>query len=269
MKKLLVMTGIFFLLSGLNCWAQTTIKVGTTTGADVEILEKVQELAAKEGLTVEIIEFGDYRQVNDALVNKELDLNAFQHQPYLDEYNQENKTQLVSLGSTYVAPLGFFSKKIKNLNELKNSDKVAIPNDPTNGGRALLLLQKAGVIKLKPGVGLNPTTKDIIDNPKNLEILELDAAQTAHSLDDVATAAIDNTFAIPFGLNPLRDSIYLESVDSPYVNVIAARPEDRENPLFLRLVKVYQSQDVADFIYSSFDNSTIPAFPHQKKTQGR
>jgi D-methionine transport system substrate-binding protein len=253
------------LLASPSLWAQTVVTVGTTSGADVEILEKARDVAAKEGLAVKIVEFSDYRQVNDALASKELDLNAFQHQPYLDDYNKENGTALVSVGSTYVSPLGFFSKKIKKMGELSEGDTVSIPNDPTNGGRALLLLEKAGLIKLKEGAGLAATPFDVAENPKNLKILEVDAAQTARTLDDVAAAAINNTFSIPAGLNPLKDSIYLESVDSPYVNVIACRPEDRNNPIFLKFVKAYQSQEVADFIYEKFEYSTIPAFPHQRK----
>lgn len=262
---LFLAVAFWFLTSG-PIWAQTAIKVGTTAGADVEILAKVKEVAAKEGLNVEIVEFNDYQKVNEALLAKELDLNSFQHQPFLDEFNQANGQRLVSLGSTYVAPLAFFSRKIKNLNELKTGDMVAIPKDPTNRGRALALLAKAGVIKIKEDVGLTATTEDVTDNPKRLQILEVEAAQTATALDEVATAAINNTFSIAQGLNVLRDSIYLESIDSPYINVIVARVEDRNNPLYNKFVKAYQSQEVADFIYSNFEYSTIPAFPHQKKT---
>ncbi|MDR1872506.1 MAG: MetQ/NlpA family ABC transporter substrate-binding protein [Deltaproteobacteria bacterium] len=265
MKNLFLLALGLILFTSSTLTAQTTVTVGTTSGADVEILEKAKEVALKDGLEVKIIEFGDYRQVNEALVNKELDLNAFQHQPYLDDYNKENGTNLVSLGSTYISPLGFYSRKIKKLDELKNGDTVAIPNDPTNGGRALLLLQKAGAIKLKTGVGLTATPYDIVDNPKSLVILEVDAAQTPRTLEDVAAAAINNTFSIPAGLNPVKDSIYLESVDSPYVNVIASRLEDKNNQVFLKFVKAYQSQEVADFIYDNYEYSTIPAFPHKRK----
>ncbi|MDR1607510.1 MAG: MetQ/NlpA family ABC transporter substrate-binding protein [Deltaproteobacteria bacterium] len=248
-------------------FSQATITVGTPAGSDMEILEKAKQVASREGLTVKIVEYKDYRQLNAALVNKELDLNAFQHQPYLDEYNKANGSLLISLGSSYVSPLGVYSRKIKKLSELKEADTIVIPLEPANGGRALLLLEKAGVIKLKPGVGLTATADDILENPKNLIILGVEGPQTVKSLDEVAAAAIINTYSIPAGLNPLKNSIFLESIDSPYINVIAARIEDRGNPLLLKFVKAYQSQEVADYIYENFEYSIIPAFPHQKREQ--
>ena len=218
------------------------IKVGTTSGPDVEILEKAREVAAKNGLTVEIVEFSDYVAPNLALAAKDIDLNSFQHLPYLDNFNRERQLNLVSIGATYISPIGFYSNKIKDLKEVKKGDSLAIPNDATNGGRALLLLQKAGLLTLKTGTGLEATPFDIEKNSLDLKIVELDAAQTPRSLKDVAAVAINNTFAIPAGLHPARDAIYLEDLDSPYVNVIAARPEDRDNPLYKKFVAAYQSQ---------------------------
>ena len=240
------------------------LKVGTTAGADVEILEKARDVAAKNGLTVEIIEFSDYVRPNLALADKEVDLNSFQHIPYLEEFCQERGLDLVSIGTTYVSPIGFFSKKIKSLDELKKGDRLAIPNDPTNGGRALLLLQKAGFIKVNPEAGLTATPSDITENRLDLKIVEVDAAQTPRSLEDVAAAAINNTFAIPAGLIPVRDAIYLEDANSPYVNVIVARTPDKNNPLYKKFVQAYQSQEVADFILSRFEGSTLPAFEYNK-----
>ena len=251
------------LLAG-TALAQDKIKVGTTAGADVEILEKARDVAAKNGLTVEIIEFSDYVRPNLALVDKEVDVNSFQHMPYLESFNKERNLGLISLGTTYVSPIGFFSKKIKSLDELKAGDTLAIPNDPTNGGRALLLLQKAGFIKLKDEAGLTATPFDIVENKLNLKIVELDAAQTPRALDDVAASAINNTFAIPAGLTPIKDAIYLEDSDSPYVNVVVARPADKDNPLYKKFVEAYQSQEVADFIIQRFEGSTLPAFEYQK-----
>lgn len=245
--------------------AQDKIRVGTTAGADVEILEKARDVAAKNGLTVEIIEFSDYVRPNLALVDKEIDVNSFQHMPYLESFNKERNLGLVGIGTTYVSPIGYFSKKIKSLDELKEGDTMAIPNDPTNGGRALLLLQKAGFIKLKDDAGLTATPFDIVENKLNLKIREVDAAQTPRALDDVAASAINNTFAIPAGLNPIKDAIYLEDADSPYVNVIVARPEDKDNPLYKKFVEAYQSQEVADFILTRFEGSTLPAFEYEKK----
>jgi D-methionine transport system substrate-binding protein len=265
MRRIIAMLTVL-VLSGFAApaLAQNEITVGTTSGADVEILEKAAAVAAANGLTVKLVEFSDYVRPNLALAEKEIDLNAFQHVPYLEEFNKERKLNLVSIGTTYVSPIGFFSKKIKSLNDLKKGDTLAIPNDPTNGGRSLLLLQKAGLIKLKPEAGLVATPFDIIENKLDLKILEVDAAQTSRALDDVAAAAINNTFAIPAGLNPIKDAIYLEDAASPYVNVIAARPEDRKNPLYLKFVAAYQSQEVADFILTRFEGATIPAFPFNK-----
>jgi D-methionine transport system substrate-binding protein len=240
------------------------LTVGTTSGADVEILEKARDVAAQNGLTVEIIEFSDYVRPNEALAAKEVDLNSFQHLPYLEAFCQERGLDLVSIGTTYVSPIGFFSKKIKSLDDLKKGDRLAIPNAPTNGGRALLPLQKAGFIKVNPEAGLTATPSDITENRLDLKIVEVDAAQTPRSLEDVAAAAINNTFAIPAGLIPIRDAIYLEDANSPYVNVIVARAPDKNNPLYKRFVRAYQSQEVADFILSRFEGSTLPAFEYNK-----
>jgi D-methionine transport system substrate-binding protein len=244
--------------------AQDRIKVGTTSGADVEILEKARDVAAKNGLTVEIIEFSDYVRPNLALADKEVDLNSFQHIPYLESFSRERNLDLVSIGTTYVSPIGFFSKKIKSLDELKKGDSLAVPNDPTNGGRALLLLQKAGFIKVDPQAGLTATPNDIKENRLELKIIEVDAAQTPRSLEDVAAAAVNNTFAIPAGLIPVKDAIYLEDADSPYVNIIVARNGDQDNPLYKKFVQAYQSQEVADFILTRFEGSTLPAFNYKK-----
>ena len=243
---------------------QDKIKVGTTSGADEQILEKVKEVAAKNGLIVEIVPFSDYVRPNLALADKDVDLNSFQHVPYLETFCKERNLDLVSIGTTYVSPIGFFSKKIQTLDDLQEGDNLAVPNDPTNGGRALLLLQKAGFITVDPEVGLLATPHDITENNLGLKIIEVDAAQTPRTMDDVAAAAINNTFAIPAGLNPATDAIYLEDADSPYVNVIAARAEDKDNPLYKKFVQAYQSQEVADFILSEFKGSTLPAFSYRK-----
>jgi len=259
----LAFVALSFLIAG-PARAQDKIKVGTTAGADVEILEKARDVAAKNGLNVEIIEFSDYVRPNLALADGEIDVNSFQHMPYLESFNQERKLNLISIGTTYVSPIGYFSKKIKSLDELKEGDKLAIPNDPTNGGRALLLLQKAGFIKLREGSGLTATPFDIVENKLNLQIIEVDAAQTPRSLDDVAASAINNTFAIPAGLSPIKDAIYLEDADSPYVNVVVARPENKDNPVYKKFMEAYQSQEVADFILKRFEGSTLPAFEYKK-----
>ncbi|MGL4208310.1 MAG: MetQ/NlpA family ABC transporter substrate-binding protein [Candidatus Adiutrix sp.] len=262
MKTLLQITLALALLVAPAAWAQDKIKVGTTAGIDVEILEKARDVAAKNGLIVEIIEFSDYVIPNLALADKEIDLNSFQHLPYLENFSRERGLNLVPIGVTYVAPIGFYSKKIKSLDELKPGDTIAVPNDPTNGGRALMLLEKAGLIKLREGSGLTATSFDIVENKLNLRVAELDAAQTPRVLDEVAASAVNNTFAIPAGLNPVRDAIFVEDAQSPYVNIIVARAEDKDNPLFKKFVEAYQSKEVADFILTRFEGSTIPAFDY-------
>ncbi|MDR1656590.1 MAG: MetQ/NlpA family ABC transporter substrate-binding protein [Deltaproteobacteria bacterium] len=241
------------------------IKVGTTSGSDVEILEKVIAVAKSKGLEVELIEFSDYVIPNTALAAKEIDLNSFQHIQFLEDFVAEKGTKLISIGNTYISPIGFFSNKIKSLDELKDGDTVVIPNDGSNGARSLILLAKAGFITLKPEAGLNATVFDITENRLNLKIVEVEASQTPAARDDAAIVAINNNFAQGVGLNPLTDSIYLESFDSPYVNVIAARPEDKDNPLYLKFVESYQSQEVADFIIERFKGATVPVFDYEKK----
>jgi D-methionine transport system substrate-binding protein len=265
MRKFLAFTLTLVFSLASVAYAQDTIVVGTVAGSDVDILQKAVEVAARDGLTVTIKEFSDYAQLNPALAAGDINLNSFQHIPYLESFLKDNPSDLVSIGATYVAPIGFFSKKIKSLDELKEGDTVVIPNDPSNGGRALLLLEKAGKITLKPDVGISPTPYDIAENPLKLKIVEVDAAQTPTALDDAATAAINNNYAHPAGLNPLKDSIFLEDADSPYVNIIVARGSEKDNPKYLQFVKAYQSQEVAEFILEKFEGATIPAFEYEKK----
>ncbi|MDR1037117.1 MAG: MetQ/NlpA family ABC transporter substrate-binding protein [Deltaproteobacteria bacterium] len=246
---------------------ETPVTVGTVAGSDVEMLEKAVEVALRDGLAVEIREFSDYGQLNPALAAGDIDLNSFQHIPFLESYLKDHPDGLVSIGTTYVSPMGFFSKKIKSLDELKKGDTVVIPNDPSNGGRALLLLQAAGKISLKPEAGITPTPFDVTRNALELKIVEVDAAQTFASLEDAATAAINNNYAQDAGLNPLKDAIYLEDQDSPYVNVIVARDADKDNPRFLQFVKAYQSAEVAEFILQKYEGATIPAFKYQTQDQ--
>ncbi|MDR1315106.1 MAG: MetQ/NlpA family ABC transporter substrate-binding protein [Deltaproteobacteria bacterium] len=240
------------------------VTVGTVAGSDVDMLEKAVEVAAKDGLSVEIREFSDYGQLNPALAAGDIDLNSFQHVPFLESYLKDHADGLVAIGSTYISPIGFFSKKIKSLDELKKGDTVVIPNDPSNGGRALLLLQAAGKIKLKPEAGITPTPFDVTENVLELKLVEVDAAQTFASMEDAAAAAINNNYAQDAGLNPLKDSIYLEDKNSRYVNVIVARAADKDNPRYLQFVKAYQSKEVADFILEKFGGATIPAFEYAK-----
>ena len=237
--------------------ASKTIKVGVTAGPHAEIMEEVKKVAEKNGLKIQIVEFNDYIQPNVALNQGDIDLNSYQHQPYLDNMVKDRKFDLVSVGKTVIFPMGIYSKKIKTLKELKDGALLAIPNDPTNGGRALLLLEKQGLIKLKPGTGLNAAVTDIVENPKNLKIKELDAAQIPRSLDDIDFAAINTNYAMTAGLVPTKDAIAIEDANSPYSNIIAVRAKDKDNPVYAKFVKAYQSEEVKKFVAEHFKGSVV------------
>ncbi|TCT36299.1 MetQ/NlpA family ABC transporter substrate-binding protein [Martelella mediterranea] len=240
--------------------AKDKITVGVTPGAHEEILEQVQKLAKEQGVNVEIATFSDYVVPNQALNDGDLDLNSFQHVPYLDNQIADRGYKLTAVGKTIITPMGIYSNKIDNLDALPKNARVAIPNDPTNGGRALLLLQKQGVIKLADGVGLKATPLDIVENPKNIDILELDAAQLPRVLNDVAVAAINTNYALDAGLDPVADSIAIESADSPYANVIVSRTEDKDADWVKQFVEIYQSDEIRDFIEKTYGGAVVPVF---------
>ncbi|MTJ83660.1 MAG: MetQ/NlpA family ABC transporter substrate-binding protein [Telmatospirillum sp.] len=250
-----------FLIVGLAGTASAeTIKVGVTGGPHAEIFEQVAKLAAKDGIDVKVLEFDDYQLPNAALVNGDLDANSFQHQPFLDAQVQDRGYPLTSIARTVIFPIGLYSRKIKSLADLKDGDKIAIPNDPTNGGRVLLLLQSKGLVKLRADAGIKATQLDIIDNPKKLKIIELPAAQLPRSLDDVTISAINTNYAMEVGLKPDRDALVLESQDSPYANIIAVRTADKDKPVFAKLVRIYQSPEIKSFIKERFGSAVVPAF---------
>ncbi|MEI2416892.1 MetQ/NlpA family ABC transporter substrate-binding protein [Orrella sp. JC864] len=236
------------------------LKVGVTAGPHAQIMEVVKGEAAKQGLDIQIIEFTDYVQPNAALAAGDLDLNSYQHQPYLDNANADRGYKLVSVGKTVIFPIGIYSKKVKSLDELKDGARVAIPNDPTNGGRALLLLQAQGLIKLDPGAGLRATPIDVVENPRKLRFIELDAAQLPRSLADVDAAAVNTNFALEAGLNPKQDAIAQESPDSPYANVLVVREQDKDRPEVRKLVEIYHTQPVKDFIAQKYQDAVVAAW---------
>lgn len=249
---LLIPIAATFALSGCNRKADKDsdpnhIKVGIAVGPEYEVAQVAQKVAKeKYGLEVELISFNDYVIPNEALNHGDVDINAFQHKPYLDEQVKQRGYKLAIVGNTFVYPIIGYSKKIKNVNELKPEDTVVIPNDPTNGGRSLLLLQKYGLIKLKDGVGLLPKVIDIIENPKKLKILELEAPQLPGTLDDknVTLAIINNNFAAKVGLLATRDGLLVEDKKSPYVNLIVAREDNKNEEKVKNYVKAYQSKEV-------------------------
>ena len=236
------------------------LRIGVTAGPHAQIFDFVKKIAEKDGLKLQIVEFSDYVQPNAALAAGDLDVNSYQHQPYLDNANKDRGYKLVSVGQTIIFPIGLYSKKFKSLDQIPNGARLALPNDPTNGGRVLLLLQAKGLIKLKPEAGLKATPLDVTDNPKKLKFIELDAAQLPRALDDADVAAVNTNFAIQAGLLPSRDAIAMESLKSPYANVIAVRAADKDSPVLKKLLKAYQNDEVKQFIKTEFKDSVFAAW---------
>ncbi|QCR35215.1 MetQ/NlpA family lipoprotein [Nissabacter sp. SGAir0207] len=236
------------------------IKVGVIVGAEQQVAEVAAKVAKeKYGLDVELVTFNDYVLPNEALSKGDIDLNAFQHKPYLDQQIKERGYKLVSVGNTFVYPIAGYSKKIKSLSELQDGSQIALPNDPTNLGRSLLLLQKQGLIKLKEGVGLLPTVLDVVDNPKNLKLVELEAPQLPRSLDDqqIALAIINTTYASQIGLTPAKDGIFVEDKDSPYVNMLVSREDNKDAENVKKFVQAYQSDDVDQAANKIFNGGAV------------
>lgn len=239
------------------------IRVGTMSGPDADIWNVVKQAAKKQGLDVKVVEFNDYVQPNAALDAGDLDANSFQHQPFLDSQIQQRGYKIVGVGLTYTMPLGFYSKKIKSLKDLPENAKVGIQNDPSNGNRALLLLQANHVITLRTGAGVagtNATPLDVVDNPKHIKLVELDAAQLPRSLDDLSTASINTDYAVKAGLSPMRDAIAREDVHGPYANLIAVRVKDKDQPWARKLVAAYHAPEVRAYILKQFNGAIVPAF---------
>ena len=240
--------------------AAEEIKVGVTAGPHAQIMEAVKKAAAQDGLQIKIIEFGDYVQPNAALASGDLHANSYQHKPYLEQQIKDRGYKLVSVADTVTFPIGLYSKKVKSLDELKEGARFGIPNDPTNGGRVLLLLQEKGLIKLKPDAGLKATPLDITENPKKLKFVELDAAQLPRSLDDLDASAINTNFALSAGLDPKRDAIAQESPKGPYVNILVVREQDQSQPWVRQLISAYHSNAVRQYIDQAFKGSVTAGF---------
>lgn len=240
------------------------VTVGVASDYEQDTWNVVVEKAAEEGIEVEIVLFNDYVQPNIALQDGSLDLNAFQHVAFLQDWNESNDGDLIPLAFSYVAPIRVYSEKIESLDELAEGDSIAIPNDATNGGRALLALQQAGVIEIDPAVGILPTVSDITKNDLNLEFIELEAPQLPSALPDVTAAIINNNFALDAGLS-IEDAIFsdgddIESLADDYKNVIATRKADKDNPLYKRIVELYQSDDVAQKLDEVSEGADLPAW---------
>lgn len=239
---------------------KVTLKVGATAVPHAEILNDIKPALAKEGVDLQIIEFSDYVKPNLALNDKELDANFFQHEPYLDTFVSERKLALVSAGKVHIEPMGIYSKTIKNLQDIPNGAKIAIPNDPSNGGRALALLESAKLLKLKDGVGVKATVGDITKNDKKLQIVEIEAALLPRSMDDTDLSVINSNFAMEAKLNPVKDSLFTEPKESPYANIVAVRKGDESRPEIKKLMKALQSPEVKKFIEEKYKGAVVPAF---------
>lgn len=237
-----------------------SIKVGVIVGAEQQVAEVAKKVAKdKYGLNVELVTFNDYVMPNEALSRGDIDLNAFQHKPYLDQQIKDRNYKLTPVGNTFVYPIAGYSKKIKSLDELQDGAQVALPNDPTNLGRSLLLLQKQGLIKLKEGTGLLPTVLDVIENPKGLKLIELEAPQLPRSLDDnkIDLAVINTTYASQINLTPAKDGLFVEDKDSPYVNIIVSREDNKDSEAVKEFVQAYQSDEVFNEADKVFNGGAV------------
>ncbi|MGF9692256.1 MetQ/NlpA family ABC transporter substrate-binding protein [Rhizobium sp. 0TCS1.26] len=259
MKTLLLAASFAALLSAGAALAET-IKIGVTPGPHAQIMEQVKKVAAEKGLDLEVLEFSDYVVPNQALTDGDLQANSFQHQPYLDNQVKDRGFDIVSVGQTVNFPMGIYSKKVKSLDELKDGASVAIPNDPTNGGRALLILADKGLIKIREGAGLKVSPADVVENPKNITFAELDAAQLPRALDDVDASVINTNYALEAGLDPAKDPIGREGEKAPYINVLAVRAADKDKPWVKTLVESYHSAAVKDYVATQFKGAVIPAW---------
>ncbi|MBM3468215.1 MAG: MetQ/NlpA family ABC transporter substrate-binding protein [Alphaproteobacteria bacterium] len=253
MKYPLLVLQIFFSL----CFSTTALKVGVTAGPHADIVKKISEVAKKNGLDIEIKEFNDFILPNEALNNNDLDINSYQHEPFLNSQTESRGYKLKVIAKTVVMPLGIYSKKINSLSELSKGAKVAIPNDPTNGGRALKLLSKAGAIEVKD-VPI-PSVLDITSNPKNLSFIEIESPLLPQSLNDVDAAAINTDWILLGGLDP-KSAILQEDKDSPYANVLVVRIGDESKDEIKKFVKFYQSKEIQNFIETTYKGAVIPAW---------
>ena len=240
--------------------SSTTITVGATGVPHAEILNEVVDNLAEEGITLNVKEFSEYTVLNPSLTAGEIDANFFQHTSYLNSYMEETGDKLVSVGAIHTEPMGIYSKSIKSLDEIADGDKIAVPNDATNGARALLLLENNGVIKLKEGVGDKATIFDIEENPKNVEIIEMDAAALPRALDDVKMAVINTNYALEAGFNPMVDAIAIEGSDSPFANILVVREGDETKPEIQALHKALTSDEIKSFIEEKYQGAVVPAF---------
>ncbi|MCD0159033.1 MetQ/NlpA family ABC transporter substrate-binding protein [Deinococcus sp. 6GRE01] len=256
MRTLLILSA---LLAATTATAGT-LRVGASPVPHADILTFVKPILAKQGVTLVIREFNDYVQPNLALADGSIDVNFFQHTPYLTAFQKDRPLGLVAGAAVHVEPMGLYSRRVKALRDLKTGATIAIPNDPSNSGRALKLLERAGLIRLKAGAGTAATTLDITSNVKRLKFRELDAAQLPRVLADVDAAIINTNYALDAGLNPLGDALTLEGSSSPYANRLVVQPATLKNPDYLKLVAALRSPATRTFILNTYKGAVVPAF---------
>lgn len=239
---------------------EVTLKVAASPVPHAEILKQVQPKLKEQGVNLEIKEFTDYVQPNVQVFEKQLDANFFQHIPYLQQFNKDKNMDLVEVVPVHIEPFGAYSKKIKKVDELADGATIAIPNDPTNAGRALALLEKNGVIKLKEGVGVNATVKDVVENKKNVQFKEVEAAMLPRVLEEVDLALINTNYALEAKLVPTKDALFIEDKESPYANYLVARPDNKDSEAIQKLAKALNTPEVKKFIEEKYQGAVVPAF---------
>ena len=269
MKKVIIyLIGVLAIFTLTACSGKTSgaeqdstvVRIGVT-GSDGEVWPILKEKAKAEGIEIELVEFADYTLPNQALANGDIDINSFQHMAFLNQFTKENDVDLTPIGATLIAPMGLYSEKLQNVDEIEDGARIAIPDDPSNQARALKLLESAGLLTLADDFGLFGDPTKIIDNPKNLDIFPIVAQQTPRVLQDVAASIINNGVAGQAGFDPVQDPIYLEDSDAkntlPYVNIFAARSEDKENETYLRIVELYHEEDVKKAVEADTNGGSI------------
>ncbi|MBR4321723.1 MetQ/NlpA family ABC transporter substrate-binding protein [Treponema sp.] len=255
MKKIIALAAIAF--AATSVFAQTSLKVGATPEPHAAVLNLVKEDLKAKGIDLQVVEFTDYVTPNDAVEAGDIDANYFQHIPYLESFNKEKGYHLVNAAGIHVEPFALYSKKIKKIDDLKKKATIAIPNDPTNEGRALLLLQEAGLITLKEGAGITATPLDIKKNPKKLKFKEIEAASLPRVLGDVDAAVINGNYAIPAGLSAKKDGLFVEGSSSPYVNVIAVKAGNENKEEIKALIEAIKSEKVRNYISERYPNGEV------------
>ena len=263
---LLLCVGLLLALTGCGggekkaAPAAKEIKIGATAGPHAQVAEAVAREGKKQGLNIKVVEFSDYITPDKALAEGELDLVSYQHKPFMENFNKQNKSDLVAIGRTILMRMGIYSDRVRDLKALPDKAIVAIPNDPTNGGRGLVLLEKAGLLKLKEGVGFKATPKDVVENPRNLQFRELEAAQLPRSLPDVDAAVITMNYVMSAGLDVNKQGLFWEKNDEPLaVMILAVRGKDKDNATYQQIAKLFQSEGVHKYIADTFKGTIVPA----------